>query len=58
MKIDIKIGSGLMNLLTLGFVVLKLCGKINWSWVWVLCPTWGSMLVFLVVLVAAILWTK
>ena len=58
MKIDIKIGSGLMNLLTVIFVVLKICGKISWSWVWVLCPTWGSMLVFLVVLVAAILWTK
>lgn len=29
----------LTTLLTVAFVVLKLCGVINWSWFWVLSPT-------------------
>lgn len=28
------------GLLTIAFIVLKLCHVINWSWVWVLAPTW------------------
>lgn len=27
-----------MSLLTIVFIVLKLVGVINWSWLWVLCP--------------------
>ena len=26
--------------LTVGFIVLKLIGKISWSWWWVLSPLW------------------
>lgn len=29
----------LTTLLTVAFVVLKLCGVIDWSWFWVLSPT-------------------
>lgn len=29
----------LTTLLTVAFVVLKLCGVISWSWFWVLSPT-------------------
>ena len=29
----------LTTLLTVTFVVLKLCGVISWSWFWVLSPT-------------------
>lgn len=28
------------SLLQLAFIILKLCGVINWSWVWVLSPMW------------------
>ena len=28
------------NLLTAVFVALKLCGEIEWSWVWVTSPFW------------------
>lgn len=28
------------SLLQLTFIILKLCGVINWSWVWVLSPMW------------------
>ena len=40
MNNDTKTGVGLCGLLTVAFVVLKLCGVINWSWWWVLAPTW------------------
>lgn len=36
------------NLLLVAFVVLKLCGVIDWSWWWVLAPLWGSVLLLIV----------
>lgn len=27
-------------LLTVAFIVLKLCGVISWRWLWVLAPLW------------------
>ena len=30
--------------LTMIFVILKLLGKITWSWVWVLSPIWISII--------------
>lgn len=33
-------GVGFTGLLTIVFIALKLCGVINWSWVWVLSPIW------------------
>ena len=38
-KISVQIGS-LPTLLTVAFVVLKLCNVISWSWWWVLSPLW------------------
>ena len=32
-------GLGFSNILTIVFIVLKLLGKISWSWFWVLSPT-------------------
>ena len=37
-------GIGFAGLLTVAFVVLKLCHVINWSWWWVLAPLWISFL--------------
>lgn len=31
---------GIPDLLLVAFVVLKLCGVIDWSWWWVLAPGW------------------
>jgi hypothetical protein len=31
-------GVGFIGLLTIVFIVLKLLGKIEWSWLWVLSP--------------------
>lgn len=44
-------GLGLGSVLTIIFVVLKLVGVINWSWWWVLAPTWISIILWLVVIV-------
>ncbi len=33
-------GIGFAGLLTVAFVVLKLCDVIAWSWWWVLSPLW------------------
>lgn len=37
-------GVGFVGMLTIAFIVLKLCKVINWSWVWVLSPIWISAL--------------
>ena len=33
-------GISFASLLTLAFIILKLCNVINWSWWWVLAPLW------------------
>lgn len=38
---------GFISILTLIFIVLKLCKMINWSWIWVLSPIWISVLLIL-----------
>ena len=35
-------GIGFAGLLTVAFIVLKLCGVIKWSWIWVVSPIWIS----------------
>lgn len=48
-------GIGFTGLLTIVFIVLKLTGYINWSWWWVLAPSWISLvIVFLILIVAGI----
>ena len=32
--------AGFIELLSVTFIVLKLCGVIKWSWLWVLSPIW------------------
>lgn len=43
-------GIGFTGLLTVVFITLKLCGVINWPWLWVLAPAWISLSLVLVVL--------
>lgn len=45
-----KKGLGISSVLTLIFVVLKLAGLIEWSWVWVLSPLWIAFTVWFIVL--------
>lgn len=43
-------GIGFTGLLTIVFIVLKLIGKISWSWWWVLVPTWVPLAILLAIL--------
>lgn len=38
-------GVGFTGLLQIAFIVLKLCGVVKWSWLWVLAPTWVPLCV-------------
>lgn len=44
-------GLTLADVLLVVFIILKLCGVINWSWWWVLSPIWISMIMAFVVYV-------
>ncbi len=50
-----KQGLGLGTVLTIIFVVLKLVGVIDWSWVWVLAPFWIGAIISLVFGLVALL---
>ena len=43
-------GIGFTGLLTIVFVTLKLLGKIDWSWWWVLSPMWICAAVVIAIL--------
>jgi Flp pilus assembly protein TadB len=43
------------DLLLITFTVLKLCGVINWSWVWVLSPLWIGLILLTIVIVIEII---
>jgi len=51
-------GIGFCGLLTIAFVVLKLCNVITWSWVWVLSPLWISFILIVLILLVTLLWAS
>ena len=51
-------GIGVIGLLGVAFVVLKLCGVINWSWWIVTLPFWGGLVLLLIIIVVLILIAK
>ena len=38
-------GVGIPTVIQIVFIILKVVGVIEWSWFWVLSPTWISILV-------------
>ena len=44
-------GIGFCGLLAVAFIVLKLTGVINWSWLWVLAPIWIPTAITLAIIV-------
>ena len=46
-------GIGFCGLLTIAFIVLKLIGKLTWSWVWVLAPLWIPTAFWLLAIIIA-----
>lgn len=48
-NIEVMMKMGICSVLGLIFVTLKLTGVIAWSWLWVLLPFWGPLVVCLLV---------
>ena len=42
-------------LLAIVFITLKLYGIINWSWVWILCPLWIGLALYIAVLLISVI---
>lgn len=60
-KATFTLSGNVINMWTLAFVILKLCGVIAWKWIWVLSPVWIPVAVGAVLmLLGAILfsWAK
>ena len=54
-------GIGFCGLLTIVFIILKLIGKIDWSWWWVLSPIWisgGLFVAILLLLLGGMIWME
>ena len=50
-------GLSVSTILTIVFIVLKLCGVISWSWFWVLSPTiFGLALGLILIIICAIIY--
>ncbi len=43
------------TVLTIVFIVLKICGVIYWDWIWVLSPLWISAAIKLVIIAILLL---
>ena len=46
-KTTVRIGINFAEALGVVFIVLRLCGVIDWSWVWVLAPIWVPICLWL-----------
>ena len=51
-------GIGFTGLLTIVFIVLKLCHVIEWSWLWVLAPLWISTILGLIIVMIYVIIMK
>ena len=47
-KTEIHGGIGFCGLLTIAFIILKLCNVITWSWFWVLSPIIIPLIIILI----------
>lgn len=49
-KYKCSVNTEFFELLTIAFIVLKLCNVIEWSWIWVLSPIWITFVVLIIIL--------
>lgn len=50
------INIGIFGILGIVFIVLKLCGVISWSWLWVVSPFWIPLAIVIVIAVPVIIY--
>lgn len=55
-KTTVNGGVGFTGLLQVVFITLKLMGIINWSWLWVLSPTWITIAIYVLLFVVVAIW--
>ena len=48
-------GIGFFGILTIVFIILKLCKVISWSWLWVLSPKWIGAIIVIILIIAYLL---
>ena len=49
-KYKCSVNTEFFELLTIAFIVLKLCNVIKWSWIWVLSPIWITFVILIIIL--------
>jgi F0F1-type ATP synthase membrane subunit a len=54
-KVEVNHSMSLGTILGILFIVLKLCGVIEWSWVWVLAPFWIGAIITILALIVGII---
>ena len=54
-KVSYSRGIGFSGLLTIVFIILKLIGKIDWSWWWVLSPLWITFMLCMLIFILMII---
>lgn len=47
-----------LNIITVIFIILKLTGTIDWSWIWVLSPLWINLILCGIITVVALIFVK
>jgi len=55
---DVSVSITFPGILGIVFIVLKLCGVINWSWLWVLSPFWIGLLLGLIIVAFILIWWR
>ena len=50
-KVTVGPSIGILDILGVVFVILKLIGKISWSWIWVTAPFWGQLVILAIILI-------
>ena len=51
-------GIGICDVLAIVFIVLKLCGVITWSRIWVLAPIWIPLCLVIIFLIIFAIYIK
>lgn len=51
-------GIGVSTVLLIIFIVLKLTGNIDWSWLWVLSPLWIPLSLVLIIFIIGLIVVK
>ena len=47
-EINLSVTLPFNSILFIVFLILKLCGVINWNWIWVFSPIWIPVIALLV----------